>query len=78
MVFAMNMRKEYDFNDLKGLRNPYAKRLTKRVTIRMGVYIIDYFKALSEETGIPYQNLISMYLRECVVSKKQPSLTWVS
>ena len=44
----------------------------------MGVDIIDYFKQLSSETGIPYQNLINLYLRECVVQKKRPVLDWVS
>jgi len=72
------MRKEYDFSKMKGRRNPYAARLTKQITIRMGVDIIDYFKGLAKETGIPYQNLINMYLRECVTSKKQPTLKWVS
>ena len=51
------MRKEYDFSKMKGRKNPYAKRLKKQVTIRMGVDIIEYFKNMSEETGIPYQCL---------------------
>ncbi len=72
------MRKEYDFRKMKGRRNPYAARLKQQITIRMGVDIIDYFKALARDTRIPYQNLINMYLRECVTSKKQPALTWVS
>ena len=72
------MRKEYDLSKLKGRRNPYAKRLKKQVTIRMGVDIIDYFKELAKETGIPYQKLINMYLRSCVVEKKRPVLEWVS
>ena len=42
----------------------------------MGVDVIEYFKQLSEETGIPYQNLINLYLRNCVQSKKK--LKWVS
>ena len=72
------MRKEYDFSKLKTRRNPYAKRLKKQITIRMGVDIIDYFKDLAKETGIPYQNLINMYLRSCVAEKKRPVLDWVS
>jgi uncharacterized protein (DUF4415 family) len=72
------MRTEYDLGKLKGRPNPYAKRLKRQVTIRMGVDIIDYFKGLAQETGIPYQNLINMYLRECVTSKKQPTLKWGS
>jgi uncharacterized protein (DUF4415 family) len=70
------MKKEYDFSKMKGRRNPFAKHLKKQVTIRMGVDVIEYFRQLSEETGIPYQNLINLYLRDCVQSKKK--LKWVS
>jgi len=72
------MKKEYDFSKLKGRRNPHARKLKKQVTIRMGVDIIEYFKELARETGIPYQNLINMYLRSCVVEKTRPVLDWVS
>ncbi len=70
------MRKEYDFDIMKGRKNPYAKNLKKQVTIRIGVDILEYFKNLSEETGVPYQNLINMYLRDCVQTNRKPSLTW--
>jgi len=72
------MKKEYDFAKMKGRKNPYAKELKKQITIRVGVDVLEYFKGLAEETGIPYQNLINLYLRDCVVSKKRPSLKWVS
>ncbi len=72
------MRKEYDFAGMKGRKNPYAKRLKQQITIRLGVDVLDYFKDLAAETGIPYQNLINLYLRDCVGSKKRPRLTWVS
>ncbi|NVM22478.1 MAG: BrnA antitoxin family protein [Desulfobacterales bacterium] len=72
------MRKEYDFSKMKGRKNPYAKALKKQVTIRMGVDIIDYFKQMSAETGIPYQNLINLYLRECVQSGRKISIKWAS
>lgn len=72
------MRKGYDLSKLKGRKNPYATRLKKQVTIRMGIDIIQYFKDLSEETGLPYQNLINLYLRDCVVSRRKPSLHWAS
>ncbi|MBN1268915.1 MAG: BrnA antitoxin family protein [Kiritimatiellae bacterium] len=72
------MRKEYDFSKMKGRKNPYAKRLKKQVTIRMGVDIIEYFKGLAEETGIPYQKLINLYLRDCVAHRKKPELKWAS
>ena len=72
------MRREYNFSKMKGRKNPYAKRLKKQVTIRMGVDIIDYFKRLAEETGIPYQNLINLYLRDCVQSQRKISIKWQS
>ena len=72
------MKKEYDLSKMKSRKNPYAKRLKRQVTIRLGIDIIEYFKQLSEETGIPYQNLINLYLRDCVESKRKPSLKWVS
>ncbi len=70
------MRKEYDFDKIKGRKNPYAKHLKKQVTIRIGVDIIEYFKNLAEETGVPYQNLINLYLRDCVQSNRKLSLNW--
>jgi len=65
------MRKEYDFSKMKGRKNPYAKVLKKQVTLRLGVDVIEYFKEMAEETGIPYQNLVNLYLRQCVQSHKK-------
>lgn len=70
------MKREYDLSKMKSRRNPYAKRLKKQVTIRMGTDIIDYFKAMADETGIPYQNLINLYLRDCVQHQRKLRLTW--
>jgi len=72
------MKKEYDLTKMKRRKNPYAKRLKKQVTIRLGVDIIDYFKAMAEETGIPYQNLINLYLRDCVQSERRLRMEWVA
>ncbi len=63
------MRKEYDFS--KSVKNPYAKHLKKQVTLRLGIDVIDYFKKLAEETGVPYQNLINLYLQDCAHSQKK-------
>jgi uncharacterized protein (DUF4415 family) len=63
------MRKEYDFS--KSVKNPYAKHLKKQVTLRLGIDVIDYFRKLAEETGVPYQNLINLYLQDCVHSQKK-------
>jgi hypothetical protein len=43
------MRKSYDFS--KSVRNPYARRMKKQVTIRIDEAAIAYFKALGEERG---------------------------
>ena len=72
------MKEEYDLSKMKSRPNPYAKRLKKQVTLRLGVDVIEYFKALAEETGIPYQNLINLYLRECAHAGKRPALSWAS
>ncbi len=68
------MRKEYDFSSSK--KNPYSKMLKKQITIRIEAETIDYFKKLSNAEGIPYQNLINMYLRDCVQSNRRPVLKW--
>ena len=65
------MRQEYDFFRMKARRNPYATRLKKPVTIRLGSDVIEYFKSMSEDMGIPYQNLINLYLRDCVQSHRK-------
>ena len=63
---------------MKSRANPYVKRLKKQLTIRMGVDIIDYFKAMASQTGVPYQNLINLYLRECVLSRRKLRMKWAS
>lgn len=68
------MRAEYDFT--KGARNPYSKREKRAVTIRLEKDVVDYFKAMSSETGLPYQNLINLYLRDCAEQSRKLSLVW--
>ncbi len=68
------MRNEYDFS--KSRKNPYAKQLKRQVTIRLDVATVDYFKKTAAELGMPYQNLINLFLRECAVRKLQPAIQW--
>ena len=68
------MKAEYDFSNAK--KNPYAKRLKRRVTIRIDAPTVEYFKELAEEAGIPYQTLINLYLRDCADSKRELNLEW--
>ena len=63
-----NMRDHYDFSN--GIKNPYADRLKKQITIRLDDKVIEYFKNMAEETGMPYQNIINYYLLDCVKEKK--------
>ncbi|MBI5023487.1 MAG: BrnA antitoxin family protein [Candidatus Omnitrophica bacterium] len=65
------MRTEYDFSKLKGHKNPYAQRLKKQVTIRLGKDIIEYFKSMGQEMDVPYQKLINLYLRDCAQSHRK-------
>ena len=68
------MREEYDFSN--GIKNPYTKKTKKQVTINLDSDIIDYFKNQSENSGIPYQTLINLYLLDCTTQKKQLQTTW--
>jgi uncharacterized protein (DUF4415 family) len=53
-----------------------VKRLKRQVTIRLDDATIAYFKALSDETGIRYQTLINLYLRDCATNWKRLSVAW--
>lgn len=68
------MRDNYDFSNAQ--KNPYAERLRKQITINLESEIVDYFKQMAEQTHIPYQTLINMYLADCVSQKRQINITW--
>ena len=70
------MKKEYDFSKMKSRKNPYISKLKRQVTIRMSDDVISYFREVSEDTGIPYQSLINLYLRDCVANDRRPDLSW--
>ncbi len=72
------MKKEYDFEKMTGRKNPYAPKLKQQITIKVETDILEYFQSRAKETGIPYQQLINLYLRDCVISNRKPVLTWVS
>ena len=70
------MRDYYDFSNSKP--NPYASKLKKPVTIRLGTDVIGYFKSMAEDTGIPYQTLINLYLRDCAQHSRKLDMSWAS
>jgi uncharacterized protein (DUF4415 family) len=68
------MRKKYDFS--KSVKNPYLRKAKKQLTLRLDEDTINYFRSLSEESGIPYQSLINLYLRECAAENKKLNMKW--
>ena len=68
------MRKEYDFS--KSRKHPYASQLKRQVTIRLDTTAVDYFKKVAAELGMPYQNLINLFLRDCAAQKRRPVIQW--
>ena len=68
------MREEYDFSNAK--KNPYAKNLTKQITININNDTMEYVKVQAEQSGIPYQTLINLYLTDCAKNKRKVSLAW--
>ncbi len=62
------MRDEYDFTD--SIQNPYADKVRRRVTINIDGETIDYFKEEAKRTGVPYQNIINLYLGQCAKEGK--------
>jgi predicted DNA binding CopG/RHH family protein len=70
------MKKHYDFS--KSKPNPYVKKAKRQVTIRLDEATVKYFKDLGAASGIPYQNLINLYLRECAAEKKRLKMEWAA
>ncbi|HXM14561.1 MAG TPA: hypothetical protein VN933_04920 [Candidatus Eremiobacteraceae bacterium] len=71
------MRKEYDFSKMKELKNRYVGK-KMAVGINLSPEVIDYFKEMATETGIPYQKLIDLYLLDCAKKRKKLSMRWVA
>lgn len=70
------MKDQYDLSKMKSRKNPYASKLKKLVTMRLSEDVIDYFKSMSEENGVPYQSLINLYLRDCVAQHRKIDISW--
>jgi uncharacterized protein (DUF4415 family) len=72
------MKDEYDFSKMKATKNPYASKLKKPVAMRLSEDVIIYFKSMSEESGVPYQSLINLYLRDYANKHKKIDISWHS
>jgi len=65
------MRREYDFS--RARRNPYARRLTRAVTIRVDEATVLYFKSLAQVLGVSYRTIMTLYLRDLAATRRKPS-----
>ena len=70
------MRDEYDIEKLNPRKNPYAKALKQQITINIETDVINFFKEMAANIGIPYQTLINLYLSDCMKNNRQLHLSW--
>ncbi len=64
------MKKEYDFSKMKEIKNPYSG--TKKSTgIKIRPVVLKYFEKMSKEVGLPYEQIIHLYLLDCVKNKRK-------
>ncbi|MDJ0598602.1 MAG: antitoxin [Crocosphaera sp.] len=67
------MKPEYNLASMKRRPNPFAKQLKQQVTLPLGIEVIEYFEEKAEEKGISYQELINLYLTDCVQHQRELS-----
>ena len=72
------MKAEYDLSKMKSRRNQYASKLKKPVTMRLSEDVVQYFKSMATEAGVPYQSLINLYLRDCLAQNRKVEIKWPS
>jgi predicted DNA binding CopG/RHH family protein len=70
------MKDEYDLSTMKSRPNPFAAKLKKPVTMRLSEDVIQYFKGMAAEAGVPYQSLINLYLRDCLANGRRVEIKW--
>lgn len=70
------MKAEYDLSSMKSRKNPYAARLKKPVSMRLSEDVVTYFKQMASDSGLPYQSLINLYLRDCVTRHRKVQIAW--
>jgi predicted DNA binding CopG/RHH family protein len=70
------MNAEYDLASMKSRKNPYATKLKKPVSMRLSEDVVVYFKQMADEAGLPYQSLINLYLRDCLMQNRKVQIHW--
>ena len=72
------MKTEYDLSKMQSRKNPYASKLKKPVSMRLSEDVVEYFKKMAMDAGVPYQSLINLYLRDCVIKHRKVDISWPS
>ena len=72
------MKAEYDFSKMKARKNAYPSNLKKPVTMRLSEGVVEYFKGMADEAGVPHQSLINLYLRDCLAQNRRVQIKWLS
>ncbi|REJ41764.1 MAG: antitoxin [Microcystis flos-aquae TF09] len=65
------MKSEYDLANMKSRPNPFAQQLKRQVTLPLRIDVIDFFEKKAKEKGISYQELIDLYLQNCVTNDRE-------
>ena len=46
--------------------------------MRLSEDVVEYFKSMAIEAGVPYQSLINLYLRDCLAQNRRVQIKWPS
>ena len=68
------MKSEYDLATMKSRPNPFAQQLKQQVTLPLRIDVINFFEKKAKEKGISYQELIDLYLQDCVKNNRELSV----
>ena len=44
--------------------------------MRLSEDVVEYFKAMADQAGVPYQSLINLYLRDCLANGRKVQINW--
>ena len=71
------MKAEYDLTKMKSRKNPYAAQLKQQsASVEIEEDVMEYFKNMADEAGISYQNLINLYLRDCMKQHRKADISF--
>jgi predicted DNA binding CopG/RHH family protein len=70
------MKDQDNFSTIKGSKATYTKSLKQSVMMRLDNDAVSYFKSMSDETGIPFQTLINLYLCDCASNQRKLRMKW--